>query len=59
MSLWGSLDAANNSPKQAGVVGYGGNTPQQTVNSQVYFANTKISAFMANATIGVFGVDAT
>lgn len=59
MSLWGNLDAANNTPRQAGVIGYGGNTPQQTTNGQVYFANTKINAFMANAAIGIFGVDTT
>jgi len=59
MSLWGNLDAANNAPKQADLIGYGGNTPQQSQNGQVYFANTKISAFMANAAIGLFGVDAT
>jgi hypothetical protein len=57
MALWGSLDAANNAPKQSDTVGYGGNTPQVTPNGQVYFANTKISAFMANAALGIFGVD--
>jgi hypothetical protein len=59
MSLWGNLDAANNVPKQSEMVGYGGNTPQITQNGQVYFANTKINAFMANAALGIFGVDAT
>lgn len=59
MSLWGNLDASNNAPKQAGTIGYGGNTPQVTANGQVYYANTKISAFIGNAAIGVFGVDAS
>jgi hypothetical protein len=59
MSLWGNLDASNNAPKQTDTAGYGGNTPQITANGQVYFANTKINAFMNNAAIGVFGVDST
>lgn len=57
MSLWGNLDAANNAPKHGATAGYGGNTPQVTGNTQVYYANTAINAFMANAAIGVFGVD--
>jgi len=57
MSLWGNLDAANNAPKSSATAGYGGNTPQVTANAQVYYANTAINAFMANAAIGVFGVD--
>ena len=57
MSLWGSLDASNNAPKLTNTTGYGGNTPQVTANAQVYFANTKINAFMANSALGVFGVD--
>ena len=57
MSLWGNLDAANNAPKQSDMVGYGGNTPQVTPNGQVYFANTRINAFMANSALGIFGVD--
>ena len=44
MALWGSLDAANNAPKQTGMTGLG-DTPQVTANGQVYYANTKISAF--------------
>lgn len=59
MSLWGNLDAANNAPKQADTAGYGGSTPQVTANSQVYYANTKIGAFIGGAAIGVFGVDAS
>jgi hypothetical protein len=59
MALWGSLDASNNAPKQSSTSGYGGNTPQVTTNSQVYFANTKISSFIGGAAIGVFGVDAS
>ena len=59
MSLWGNLDAANNAPKHGSTAGYGGNTPQVTGNTQVYFANTRINAFMSNAAIGVFGVDAS
>lgn len=58
MSLWGNLDAANNAPKQGDTTGYGGNTPQVTPNTQVYYANTQIGAFINNAAIGVFGVDA-
>jgi hypothetical protein len=59
MSLWGNLDAANNAPKHSAMAGYGGNTPQVTGNGQIYFANTKINAFMANSALGIFGVDAT
>jgi hypothetical protein len=59
MSLWGNLDAANNVPKQSEMVGYGGNTPQVSQNGQVYFANTRINAFMANSALGIFGVDTT
>jgi hypothetical protein len=59
MPLWGSLDAANNAPKQSDTSGYGGSTPQVTSNGQVYYANTKINAFIANAAIGIFGVDTT
>ena len=59
MSLWGNLDAANNAPKSSSMAGYGGNTPQVTANAQVYFANTRINAFMANSALGVFGVDTT
>jgi len=59
MSLWGNLDAANNAPKSSATAGYGGNTPQVTANAQVYFANTRVSAFISNSAIGVFGVDAT
>ena len=59
MSLWGNLDAANNAPKSSDMVGYGGNTPQVTQNGQVYFANTRINAFMANSALGIFGVDTT
>jgi len=59
MALWGSLDASNNAPKQSDTSGYGGNTPQVTANGQVYYANTKIGAFIGGAAIGVFGVDAS
>lgn len=58
MSLWGSLDASNNAPKITDTTGYGGSTPQVTGNGQVYFANTKIGAFMSGAAVGVFGVNA-
>lgn len=58
MSLWGNLDAANNAPKHGSTAGYGGNTPQVTGNTQVYYANTKIGAFAAGEALGVFGVDA-
>ena len=33
MALWGSLDAANNAPKQTGMTGLG-DTPQVTANGQ-------------------------
>ena len=59
MSLWGNLDAANNAPKSSAMPGYGGSTPQVTANAQVYYGNTKVDAFITNAEIGVFGVDAT
>ena len=59
MSLWGNLDAANNAPKSSATAGYGGSTPQVTANAQVYYGNTKVDAFITNAEIGVFGVDAT
>lgn len=59
MALWGNLDAANNAPKQTDTSGYGGSTPQVTANGQVYYGNTKTSAFVTNAQIGVFGVDST
>jgi hypothetical protein len=58
MSLWGNLDAANNAPKSSAMAGYGGDTPQVTSNSQVYYANTAIGSFIDKAAIGVFGVDA-
>ena len=58
MSLWGNLDASNNAPKQTDTTGYGGNTPQVSANGQVYYANTKIGAYMSNAALGVFGIDA-
>lgn len=59
MSLWGNLDAQNNAPKQTDTTGYGGNTPQVTANGQVYYANTTTGAFINNAQIGIFGVNAT
>ena len=58
MSLWGNLDAANNAPKSSAMAGYGGDTPQVTSNSQVYYANTAIGSFIDKSAIGVFGVDA-
>jgi hypothetical protein len=58
MSLWGNLDASNNAPKQTDTTGYGGDTPQVTANGQVYYSNTAINAFIENAAIGIFGVDA-
>jgi hypothetical protein len=58
MSLWGNLDAANNAPSIGATAGYGGDAPQVTNNTQVYFANTAIGAFIDKAAIGVFGVDA-
>lgn len=58
MSLWGSLDAANNAPKQAPTTGVG-STPQVTANGMVYYGNTKVSAFVTNAEYGIFGIDTT
>jgi hypothetical protein len=58
MSLWGNLDAANNAPKHGDTAGYGGNTPQVTGNTQVYYANTQFGAFSQNQAIGIFGVSA-
>jgi len=58
MSLWGNLDASNNAPSIGATAGYGGDTPQVTNNTQVYYANTQIGAFIDKAAIGVFGVDA-
>lgn len=58
MSLWGNLDAANNAPKHGDTAGYGGNTPQVTANTQVYYSNTQSGAFITGSAIGVFGVDA-
>ena len=58
MSLWGNLDAANNAPKHGDTAGYGGNTPQVTGNTQVYYANTKFGSFSQNQAIGIFGVSA-
>ena len=59
MSLWGNLDAANNAPKQGATSGYGGSSGSVTANTQVYYGNTKTSAFVTNAQIGVFGIDQT
>jgi len=59
MSLWGNLDAANNAPKQGATSGYGGSSGSVTANTQVYYANTRASAFVSNALVGVFGVDQT
>ena len=58
MSLWGNLDAANNAPKHGDTAGYGGNTPQVTANTQVYYGNTRNGAFITGSAIGMFGVDA-
>ena len=58
MSLWGNLDAANNAPKSSAMAGYGGETPQVTANSQVYYANTQLGAFTDNQAVGIFGVSA-
>lgn len=59
MALWGNIDLANNAPKQTDTSGYGGSTPQVTSNGQVYFGNTRTDAFITNAQIGIFGIDAT
>jgi hypothetical protein len=54
MSLWGNLDQANNAPKSAVAGGLG-----VSANGQALFGNTQISASVANAAVGVFGVDTT
>ena len=59
MSLWGNLDAANNAPKHGDTAGYGGDKPQVTANTQVYYSNTRNGAFMTGSAIGMFGVDTT
>jgi hypothetical protein len=59
MSLWGNLDAANNAPKWGDTAGYGGSSGSVTANTQVYYGNTRTSAFITGAQVGVFGVDQT
>lgn len=54
MSLWGSIDQANNAPKYAVAGGLG-----VAANGQVLFGNTQVDAFVADAALGVFGVGAT
>jgi len=54
MSLWGSIDQANNAPKYAVAGGFG-----VSANGQTLYGNTTISAFVANSALGVFGVDTT
>ena len=59
MSAWGNLDAANNAPKHGDTAGYGGSSGSVTANTQVYYGNTRTSAFVTGAQIGVFGIDQT
>ena len=54
MSLWGNLDQANNAPKSTDAGGLG-----VSANGEVLFGNTQVSAYVTNAALGVFGVDAT
>lgn len=53
MSLWGSKDQANNSPKNAIASGLG-----VAANGSTLFGNTQSSAFVTNMSVGDFGVDA-
>lgn len=53
MSLWGSIDQANNAPKNAIAGGLG-----VAVNGETLFGNTQVSAFVTNTGIGDFGVSA-
>ena len=59
MPLWGNLDAANNAPKWGDTAGYGGSSGSVTANTQVYYGNTRTSAFITGAQVGVFGIDQT
>lgn len=53
MSLWKSEDAASNAPVWSVGSGLG-----NSANGSTLFGNTQISAFVTNAGLGVFGVDA-
>ena len=54
MSLWGSLDRANNAPKYAVAGGLG-----VASNGEVLFGNTQVNAFVSDVALGTFGVDTT
>jgi hypothetical protein len=54
MSLWGTKDQANNAPKYAVAGGLG-----VAANGEALFGNTQVGAFVADAALGVFGVDTT
>jgi hypothetical protein len=53
MSLWGSIDQANNAPKSAIVGGLG-----VAANGQALFGNTAVSAVVSGMAVGDFGVSA-
>lgn len=54
MALWNSKDEANNAPKYAVAGGYG-----VSANGETLYQNVKVSAYVTNTAIGVFGVDTT
>jgi hypothetical protein len=54
MALWGSQDEANNAPKNAVVSGLG-----VSANGETLYQDVTISTYVANAAVGVFGVDTT
>lgn len=56
MSAWGNKDRANNSPLTATLRV---NKSQTEANQTALYANTMVSAFIANEAVGVFGVDST
>ena len=54
MALWSNTDANTSAPKNAVASGLG-----VSANGLTLFGNTTTSAYVTNAKIGVFGVDAT
>jgi len=57
MSLWGSANTQAAVPKY-GLTGQGGSANGALLTSNIAYQNVRISAFTANAAIGVFGVSA-
>ncbi len=54
MALWSNTDAAASAPKNAVASGLG-----VSANGSTLFGNNQIGAFVTDASIGTFGVDAT